>query len=146
MKMRKADFQDVENVYLLFIDKTVRAMAKSSDVVSFKDHKTWFNSRIPQDDFFILEEENGAFMGQIRIDEKNNENVMSIEIVGRYRNKGYATKAVKNCLQLTNKNNIIAYIKNNNIPSIKLFQKAGFVRLSKWGGGGYPFRQDFDKY
>jgi spore coat polysaccharide biosynthesis protein SpsF len=135
LNIRKAEHKDIQNVYMLFVDKTVRLASKDPSSITLEEHEVWFNSRILQDEFFILEK-NGEFVGEVRVDKKNNENVVSIELVKKHRNKGYGFEALRKCLQLINKSNVVAYIKSNNIASIKLFQKVGFVELLTGGGGG----------
>ncbi|MDR0677760.1 MAG: GNAT family N-acetyltransferase [Holosporaceae bacterium] len=138
MKIRKAEPRDIKNTYLLFADQTIRLKSKKSAIIKFEDHETWFNERILYDNFFILEEEHGDFIGQIRIDKKNNENIISIGLVEHYRNKGYGFKSIKECLQLINEVEIVAYIKSSNVASIRLFRKLNFVKtsVSERGGDG----------
>lgn len=65
------------------------------------------------------------------IDWKNRTAQIHIKILSKYHNKGYSTKAVKAitkyCFEQLGLNCIYSLILSYNSPSIKLFEKCGFV-------------------
>jgi RimJ/RimL family protein N-acetyltransferase len=57
--------------------------------------------------------------------------MIGITVAPSFRGKGLASRLLKkSCdkfISTTHRNKIYAYIKNDNIPSIKSFERAGFV-------------------
>jgi RimJ/RimL family protein N-acetyltransferase len=128
MMMRKADLRDIANTYSL--TNEVRTEI-NYPLVAFDEHKEWFLNRILSDDsFFILEDKGGNFIGQIRIDRKNDENEINLSIVKAKRGKGYGSLALKWLLEINKMCKAVAYIRDDNIHSIKLFEKMGFKKFS----------------
>ncbi|MDR2723744.1 MAG: pseudaminic acid synthase [Holosporaceae bacterium] len=130
MKIRNVELSDVKNTYLLFMDKSVRATAKECRTITFEEHETWFRNRMLCEGFYILESKAGSFMGQVRIDKKNGENVISVELVEEYRSMGYGSVALARSLKMSNARAISAYIRLDNTASIKIFEKNGFKKAS----------------
>lgn len=127
-KLRLACVDDVKKIFDLSNDDTVRSNSINSENIEWDKHVKWFKERIKKEyePFYIVEDENNNFMGQIRIDCKNNENILSISIVKEYRGKRLASKIIKQSIIKSGFKNITAYIYDNNIISIKSFKKAGF--------------------
>ncbi len=134
--LRHVNFEDLDNAFKLFSDKCARKNSRNTNNISYKEHKSWFLERIEKDGYFTIEDIYKNFVGQARIEKLKNENIISINILSAYRNKGYGLFALK-CL-ISKTNNLTAYINLNNVPSIKLFEKAGFKKISQSG--------DFLKY
>ena len=68
--------------------------------------------------------------GQVRIEKKDGENVLTISLDKAFRNKGYGkTLLLDSCMEFTKskKEPIQAYVNESNIASSKSFLKAGFT-------------------
>ena len=149
-KLRPALQKDIKNIFDLSNDTFVRENSINKEPIKWENHAKWFNKRINNKaPFFIVEDENENFIGQVRFDNKNGEITVSISITERYRGKGYACDILKQAIKKAGLKKVTAYIYENNISSVKMFKKAGFRQSSllkfeynsqpprniNWGGG-----------
>lgn len=122
-------------------DETTRNMSLNTNIKSFDDFKNefyndYFNNTIPP--FFILY--NNEKIGLISvIDNKYDENeyIININICQDYRGKKLGTPIIINYIEFIKKKHktkkyIVAHIKEKNIPSIKTFEKCGFLFYDKY--------------
>jgi RimJ/RimL family protein N-acetyltransferase len=140
-------FADENDCKLLFDwrnDEGVRKKSGDTSELKYDSHKTWFLNALNNSDIiiFIMLNEKYQEIGQVRLNISNKENVISISLDKEFRGKGYGTLAIKKSSELfINKfktGQIIAKIKKDNIPSIKSFEKAGYVF--------YKSLEDFNNY
>jgi spore coat polysaccharide biosynthesis predicted glycosyltransferase SpsG/L-amino acid N-acyltransferase YncA len=130
--LKLATLDDVHNIYSLSTESFVRQNSFHREKFSFEEHKKWFIEKLRDEDcFFIISEIGGKFIGQIRFDVAKKEAVISISIVERYRGIGVGNLIIQKALQYLRIHNpqiekIKAFIKNDNVSSIKLFQNANF--------------------
>ena len=76
----------------------------------------------------IIENENNDFIGHIKYEMKSEEVEVLIFILEKYRNNGIGKKALEESFMYIDKNKkIVAKILEENIDSLKLFEKNGFV-------------------
>ena len=132
MKLRKAIFDDWKILLDWRNDPTTRENSFKTEEVSEQTHKLWFNDSLlnPYREIYILED-NLISVGSIRIDTLLiNEYLLSWSIAPTQRGKGYGTKILEMLLQ-DRKGKFIAEIKPENIASIKMVQKNGFIQLDE---------------
>ncbi len=134
LKFRKAITEDVILFYNWANDETVRQQSFHSNPIDLDNHIKWFNNKIADNncEIYVFENEQKNKVGQIRLQkEEENIYIIGISIAKEYRGKGYAVELLKLSSNFFLSNNIdqtiYAYIKSNNIASIKSFLKAGFV-------------------
>ena len=127
--IRLANIEDMKNVFDLSNDNIVRQNSIHREKIEWENHVEWFKHKLNDKNcvFYIIEDKNKNFIGQTRIDKKNDENIISISISKDFRGNGLSTKIIKECSDKTKFNEIVAYIKKDNIASQKAFQKAGYV-------------------
>jgi len=129
---RKASAAD-EQLYFEWVnDANVRKRSFSQEVVSKEQHHKWFQEMLKRKDALLLvfTIENNVPVGQVRINEKGGENLLSISIDVNYRGKGFGTHMIKlatteYCSYFSN-NVVVAYVKKDNKPSFKLFANSSF--------------------
>ena len=128
LKYRFASIEDIKKVYDLSNDPTVRKKSENTNYISWDEHVNWFNKRILNKNlpFYIVEDENENFIGQVRFERKGEETIISISIVKEFRSLGLGSQIIKKSLKLSGFTNVSAYILTDNIPSINAFSKAGF--------------------
>lgn len=131
-KIRLATIDDMKNVFELSNEDSVRKTSIIQKKILWDEHIEWFNKRLTdkKSKFFIIETLSGDFLGQVRFEQKD-ELIASISIIPNYQNKGLGFKILKKCTEASNFDHIIAYIKNSNISSLKIFQKVGYTFLTK---------------
>ncbi|MCW3077280.1 MAG: hypothetical protein JWO32_1889 [Bacteroidetes bacterium] len=93
---------------------------------------TWFRKKIKDNSccFLILKYQNQK-AGTVRIEIKENENIVGITVAPEFRGKKLAPLFLQKASDYFFKKhpgtNITAYIKIENTPSIKSFEKAGYI-------------------
>ena len=132
LNIRFANPKDMENVFYLSNDEIVRANSINTEKIAWENHVEWFLNRINRADepFYIVEDENGNFVGQVRFDKKD-EPIISISITKDFRGKGLASKIIKLCSEKSKYGKIFACVKKGNTSSYKSFVKAGYKLVSE---------------
>jgi spore coat polysaccharide biosynthesis protein SpsF len=136
LKFRKAELCDVDVYFKWLNDLQVRENSFDSRIVIWENHVRWFNEHIKNPNYFlyIFQDINNENIGQVRIQKISEiESIIGISICSNHRGLGYGQKMlIEVCneyFKVFNNSIINAYIKNNNISSRKMFEKAGFSWL-----------------
>lgn len=126
-KIRLADSDDIKKVFELSNDMVVRENSINQNPIKWDEHVKWFNETIQSQNvlFYIIETCDSQFIGQVRI-KKGEENVISISISEKFRGKGLASKILQESALMSGLENLTAYIKKENNPSLKSFLNAGY--------------------
>lgn len=119
MMMRPATQTDVDFLYHLRNEMTVRLMSREHASIPFNDHLSWFEVRVKQPGLWIATDENGSYVGTIRIDG----DTVSYAVVPKERGKGYATLMLK--WAKVHYGELRAVIRQENLPSLRAAEKAG---------------------
>jgi spore coat polysaccharide biosynthesis protein SpsF len=131
--MRPAELSDVDLYYKWANDMLVRQNSFNSEEINYQQHVNWFKNKLNSSEcyFFLFLNYQNIPIGQIRIDESNNEKIIGISIDENFRGRGYGVEMLNMaCFHYLNKfpnEEIIAYIKESNIASINQFSRAGFI-------------------
>lgn len=132
--IRKIRKEDNELTYHWANDERTRANSFNSNPISFEEHSKWFESKLTdKNSWYYICELNHEPTGLIRFDKKDDKLIIGITIDEKYRGKKLSSVFLKQgCETISTEMDlpIIAYIKKNNIPSIKSFEKAGFTYQS----------------
>jgi len=133
--IRKASASDMLSVFKLSNNSEVRNNSFHQKEILLEEHKIWFKNTINNPDiYFLIVEVAKRFAGQIRYNIEQNECVVGISVSSEFRGISLGEKALKESAKkfkqrFPNINKISAYIKNDNIASIKIFEKAGYKML-----------------
>lgn len=129
LKLRKATLYDALIVYKWAMDPIVRANSINPEGFSFDKHLQWFKEKINNYDtlYFILEQD--FPLGQIRFDNSEQGWIISFLIDENFRGLGLGLEIVKKGIGAACKNKFIAYVKENNISSNKIFEKLNFKNI-----------------
>ena len=123
---------DVSIIFRWINDETVRKMSFHSELISWEEHRAWFDSKIvdPNHVYYIALNENKIPVGQIRFEANALDADVSVLIAPEFRKKGFGTEIIKCGTQLffsnTSVSKVHAYIKLNNYGSYKAFLSAGY--------------------
>lgn len=131
ISIRDISENDLNFTYLLSNDSLTRANSFNSDPISFANHEKWLESKLlDQNAFYLIGQFNGQSAAFIRFDISKNENIIGITLNKKFRGKGLSHEflklSVKEFKQKFPNKKITAFIKEENIASIKSFEKAGF--------------------
>ncbi len=113
-------------------DPVVREASANTEPILWEEHRNWFKNRIASDTswIYILEYQQNP-IGQIRFDQvERGEVEISVSVDSNMRGKSYGTKiiqlGVERMYRETNLTRFIAYIRPDNIASIRAFKNSGF--------------------
>jgi len=114
-------------------DPEVRAASFSRHHISWEEHHNWFHQKLgdPNCLHFIFLDGNDQPVGQVRFDiQPHGEAEIDINIDRKVRGSGWGkiilNEAVTNIFNKTDIHTVNAFIKPENLKSIKAFEKAGF--------------------
>lgn len=135
--LRKVNFEDALEIFNLSNDDIVRRNSFNSQKIEWKDHLIWLKKKIEDENciYLAIVDNLNKFYGLVRfdIDSINKIAIIGISLKENIRGIDLASiiinKAVNELSKIKRVKLIKAYIKNENIPSIKSFEKAKFVLL-----------------
>jgi len=133
LALRPVRVEDCRLIWEWANDPVARALSFSTEKIPWEKHVAWFESKRtdPSIHFFIAVDKNDVPAGQIRFQINGQAAVVSVSLAPEQRGRGYGAKIIQmgtRELWVTTKTNIIhAYIKQDNIASIRAFVKAGFI-------------------
>lgn len=134
LNIRRITNEDKMIVFEWSNDKVTRENSFNSDPITFESHSAWFDSKIvDKNAFYYIVELEGAKVGLVRLDLRAEFDICEIGVLidEKFRGKGLASKIIElGCNEFYKENivPIVAKIKAYNFPSIKAFEKAGFLR------------------
>jgi [ribosomal protein S5]-alanine N-acetyltransferase len=138
LRPRIATEKDVFLYFRWANDKLTRQNSFQSKPIDFDTHEQWFLAKVKDTNALLLVFENSAGIpvGQVRLEHKTDENVIGISIDERFRGKGFTTEMLAySCEKFFNKfqeeSQVLAYIKPENLASIKAFENVGFELFKK---------------
>lgn len=135
--IKEATLDDMIDVFNLSNDPLVRQNSFNPEKIKLEDHKDWYSNKINSENtfFYIIRDQlTTELISYIRFEkEENDEYIVSIAISEKFRGKGLGSWFLKaTSSEVINKkriNKINAFIKPENITSIKTFKKAGYVEI-----------------
>jgi len=141
LSIRKVRSEDMEDVFYLSNQDYVRKHSINKGKIKWEDHVGWFNNTIHDCDsvFYVVTDNADRFLGQIRYKIENGIATVSISLSHLITGKGLSNfLLLKSINQFFNEKKgvveIVAYVSENNIASVKLFEKAGFTLCENQSG------------
>lgn len=132
LTLRDVTDLDRELIWHWANDEETRKASYSQAYISWDEHVRWFDSvqRKKNYRFYIANNESKKPVGQIRFACYGKDAIVSFSVAPESRRRGYAKEiliaAAKKLFSGTNVEQISAYIKLENILSLRVFEKAGF--------------------
>lgn len=131
LTLRKIQREDKNLIFEWANEEQTRFNSFNSNEIPYNNHSAWFDKKlIDKNACYYICEFNGEPTGLVRFDIKEDKLIIGITIDKRQRGKRLSSKFLsKACEIVTGQTQlpIIAYIKKENFPSIKSFEKAGFI-------------------
>jgi len=135
LRLRRAREEDCKLLWKWANDPEVRAMSFSSSPIAWEEHVEWFKRKLHSSNcvIFIGLDENDIPVGQVRFDIINNRDAeININVDRSKRGQGYGGYLIKKSVEKLFHNSGIkfvhAFIKPENITSIKAFESAKFIK------------------
>lgn len=144
LRLRRASMNDVELLWHWANDPHTRNMSFSSMSIPWEEHQRWFTHKLqdPATHIYIAELGSTTPIGQIRLDLDQHVATISINLAPAYWGQGYGVLMVRQAITIiSNTLNISrfrALIKPENLASVKMFEKAGFVKSADIYYRGQP--------
>ncbi|MGE3727281.1 MAG: GNAT family N-acetyltransferase [Candidatus Sericytochromatia bacterium] len=117
-------------------DPLSRQMALDPNPIPWQDHQFWFAEKIRANDhlLYIAQTLNHEKVGYFRCAIQDNTATLSYALSPAWRGKGYGLalleSGVKTVFAESSVNKIEGWVKTSNIPSMKIFSKAGFYQVN----------------
>lgn len=129
--LRKAIPGDMERVFHLSNDPSVRENSIQEGTITWDEHVAWFSAMLEDPDhvFLVAETPEGEFIGQVRFSQKNSDSLVSISIHRAFRNLHLGSRILVAALREITERSFLAYVKERNTASHKMFEKIGFNLL-----------------
>jgi len=132
--LKKVNLDHQKILYKWYNLKTVLKNSLKSKKISYKEHSEWFLKQLQSKNIIKIIYSNKNLIGVIRLEKQNSFHLLSYMIAPKYRRKGYAFAAIKQIisdLSYDKIKKIVAIVKKDNIPSIKIFLKLKFRQINK---------------
>jgi L-amino acid N-acyltransferase YncA len=142
LEIRPATREDSRSIWIWRNDPLMRANARNSDEVSWKQHEDWFAGRLaaPKECRIYIAESQGQPCAMLRFDQR--EALLwelSWNVAPDFRGRGVGGEVLKKAVML-HPWSLIAFIKQSNLPSIRIAEAAGFLRTAQGSDGVDEFR------
>ncbi|SHH20808.1 GNAT family N-acetyltransferase [Tepidibacter thalassicus] len=132
IQLRLANYKDCDLLFNWANDDLVRKNSFNSSKIDYSEHRKWFRSKIESNNskiyICILNNKN---IGQVRIDIEEHTGMINYSIDKDYRGLGIGTEILKLIKSQFSNLILIGRVKYGNIPSIKAFEKAGYIKFEK---------------
>ncbi len=137
IKIRDVKKEDCIDVFNLSNEKSVRDVSLNQKLISFESHKIWFDKIISSDKcrFYIITDLENNFLGQVRFNIEDITATISISLTPKVRGKGIGSNVLLLSIdklehEVNSIETIIAFVREENKKSIKLFIKNKFKTIS----------------
>ena len=131
--LRKVHIKDLKDVFELSNKYYVRQHSINKDKILWGDHVKWFNNVLKDNSivFYVVTDERNSFLGQIRYKLEKDNATVSLSLSDKLRGKGFSRMILDQSVEELFKeklsvNEIIAYVSESNIASMKIFKDLNF--------------------
>ena len=135
MKVRPATMADALDVLAWRNDPLTRAMSRNQAEVAEAEHLAWFGRALENPNLLLLiGEADGEKAGMVRLDFRA-ETEVSINVNPALRGRGYGQALLQAGVREA-AGSVVAEIRDENVASRRLFERAGFRRVATANGVG----------
>lgn len=126
--LKKANGNHIRLLYKWHNLKSVLKTSKKGERFDFKTHETWYFKQLNSQNLIYIIYIKYLPIGTIRLEKKNSFYFISYMIAPKFRKRGYGLIAVEKLINKVKNIKLVAIVKKNNYPSIKIFQKLNFSK------------------
>jgi spore coat polysaccharide biosynthesis predicted glycosyltransferase SpsG/RimJ/RimL family protein N-acetyltransferase len=131
--LRRVQKQDIKDVFELSNEDYVRRYSINKNKILWEDHVKWFNKVLEDDNivFYVVTDGSDSFLGQIRFNIDKDNATVSISLSNKLRGRGLSRSLLKQSIKKlfaeeNQVNEIIAYVSEINVASMKIFTGLNF--------------------
>jgi RimJ/RimL family protein N-acetyltransferase len=132
LSYRKPTIKDLLLYFKWANEPEVRKQSYKSTLLDLEDHQSWFSDKLKDENcvMFLFESE-GQPVGQVRFQKQiGGVAIVGVTVDNQFRGRGMATNILKiaseEFLRLNTHFSLHAYIKKDNVASVKAFLNASF--------------------
>ena len=127
-----ATFNDAKDLFDWANDVNVRSNSINQNKIIWELHLEWLQKILDSEKnkLYILKKINQK-IGQIRIEQKNQNWNISYSIANEFRNMGYGKEIIKLLMKKHSKFEFIAVVKSLNKASLSIFESLGFIKTGQ---------------
>ena len=136
LRLRRVEERDCRLLWEWANDSVVRAASFSQAPISWEEHRAWFAGKMNDEKSLILigENEQGRAIGQFRLDWRSrDEGDIDVSLAPEARGAGYGSVlinlGVRQIFETTATQRVHAFIRPENLASMRAFERAGFSKL-----------------
>lgn len=143
IRLAKSNKSDCDLIFELSNDPIVRKASFNQETIQYSEHCKWYESNLANANALVFlvfaDAKETDFIGQIRFKrdfENSSECIISLSITEPFRGKHMASQflelGIKELLKKWSRiNTVVAEVKENNVPSNRLFSSYGFSLTSE---------------
>ena len=131
--LRKTNESDIADIYKYLHRDFVKKYSEVGEKAEWTQHRRWYKFLINSESYllYIIEDKNGKFLGQLKFELEGETSIISIYLLNEIRGKGLAKSIIEMGLsELIHESDevdiVLAYILEENEPSLNLFKSCGF--------------------
>jgi len=141
--LRKANESDIADIYRYLHRDFIKKYSEVGEKAEWNNHRRWYKFLINSESYllYIIEDENGKFLGQLKFELEGETSIISIYLLKDARGHGLGKKIIEMGLEEMKHESdetdvVLAYILEENEASIRLFESCGFSceREEDYGG------------
>jgi RimJ/RimL family protein N-acetyltransferase len=131
INLRQATIADAQLLFDWANDKDVRRNAIHSEAIEWENHLKWLSAKLNTSTKLFILEYNGEAAGQIRFDWSEEEQgwMVDYSVSESFRGKGLGKRLIEAGIAKLNLYPVLAFVKPENTPSIKVFEALSFNNL-----------------
>lgn len=143
LNLRKVNITDLDLTYTWATNSKIRLFSFQQHEITKEEHTQWFLKKLKDTNcYFLIAEYEEVFVGSIRFDLKEGETMISYLLDPAYHGLGLGQLILKKGIEWLMMANIKASkpinvlrgeVMKTNIPSIKVFERLGFVKKEHMG-------------
>jgi RimJ/RimL family protein N-acetyltransferase len=149
ISLRPAAFDDLIPLFELRNDQEVRNNSVNQSLVTYEQHEKWLASKLNDDRcrLFVVVSRSDQVVGQVRFDLTPEPNgvVISVSLAPEIRGLGLAGAILEESISQVSSeldfDEVIALIRETNLPSQKAFENCGFRDVGAEKINGLPYRR-----
>jgi RimJ/RimL family protein N-acetyltransferase len=144
LHLRPVRFEDRGQIWQWANEPDVRAASFHTAGISWDEHCRWFAACLggPRCIILVAEDESGNAVGQVRFELTDTGATVGISVDPRFRSRGFGSRILHEGLMVVSRerdvHTVDAYVKQDNMVSVRLFEGCGFVRAGSTTIRGFP--------
>jgi RimJ/RimL family protein N-acetyltransferase len=132
IEIREATLNDAQLLFNWANDPVTRQNSFNSKTIYWNDHILWLKKRLvdPANKIYILNSDDNP-IGVVRFEGIEN-TIIAVTVAPGHRGMGLGAEIINracNKFWESNNSDILAYVKKENVASLRAFEKAGFILI-----------------